>query len=164
MQWYAFVSEALESPISSKGNKNMVMESFGDWCNDVVTIIYRTQEHTIIRRPIHDIDMVKTWARGRVILLGDAAHAMLPNLGQGGSMAIEDCYWLMLELRNLAAMHPMFEIPFDELALAFRRFEKKRTFRVSTVHSLCRIASVMTSFYQTYLQIGPLPLFVSLDL
>jgi 2-heptyl-3-hydroxy-4(1H)-quinolone synthase len=34
------------------------------------------------------------WAHGRVILIGDAAHAMTPNLGQGAAMAIEDAYCL----------------------------------------------------------------------
>ncbi|KAI3444947.1 hypothetical protein Pfo_001612 [Paulownia fortunei] len=159
MQWYAFVRETRESPVSSTGYQNMLVEYFRDWCNEVVSIMHRTAEHMIIRRPIHDIDMINTWARGRVTLLGDAAHAMLPNLGQGGSMAIEDCYWLMLELKDLAERHPILEIPSDELALAFKRFEKKRMFRVSTVHSISRVASVMTSLYHTYLDIGPLPLF-----
>lgn len=35
-------------------------------------------------------DPLKTWHRGRVILIGDAAHAMLPTQGQGASQAIED--------------------------------------------------------------------------
>ena len=35
-------------------------------------------------------DSLKTWHRGRVILIGDAAHAMLPTQGQGASQAIED--------------------------------------------------------------------------
>ncbi|KAK6162912.1 hypothetical protein DH2020_002753 [Rehmannia glutinosa] len=159
MQWYAFVREARESPLPSQGNKNMLLEGFGEWCDEVITIIHRTQEHMIIRRPIHDIDMLKTWGKDRVILLGDAAHAMLPNLGQGGSMAIEDCYWLIQELRNLVETHPFHAISSHEFDLAFRRFEKKRMFRVGTVHAICRAASVLTAFYSTYFNIGPLPLF-----
>ncbi|KAK4414412.1 protein N-terminal asparagine amidohydrolase [Sesamum alatum] len=157
LQWYAFIKEARESPVSSTGNKNMLVQRYRDWCDEVVTVIRKTPEHTIMRRPICDTDMIKTWGRDRVILVGDAAHAMLPNLGQGGSMAIEDCYWLMVELQNLAQTHPVSEISSDELALAFRRFEKKRMFRVRTLHSICRMASVTTSFYRTYLDIGALP-------
>ncbi|KAL0429317.1 UNVERIFIED_CONTAM: Zeaxanthin epoxidase, chloroplastic [Sesamum radiatum] len=145
MQWYAFVKEARESPVFHTGNKDMILQRYKDWCDEVVTVINKTPEDTIIRRPIYDTDMITSWGRDRVILIGDAAHAMLPNLGQGGSMAIEDCYWLMVELQNLVAQtHPMLsEISSDELDLAFRR-----------------MASVMISRYQTHLHISvpPLPL------
>ena len=40
----------------------------------------------------------ETWARGRVALLGDAAHALTPNLGQGAGMAMEDAVVLADEL------------------------------------------------------------------
>jgi len=40
------------------------------------------------------------WGKGRVTLLGDSVHAMQPNLGQGGCMAIEDGYQLAVELEN----------------------------------------------------------------
>jgi 2-polyprenyl-6-methoxyphenol hydroxylase-like FAD-dependent oxidoreductase len=42
------------------------------------------------RREIVDRDPIKKWGSGRVTLLGDAAHAMTPNLGQGACQAIED--------------------------------------------------------------------------
>ncbi|MCH0540837.1 FAD-dependent monooxygenase [Streptomyces sp. MUM 203J] len=44
----------------------------------------------------HDLEELDrpVWGRGRVLLLGDAAHAMTPNLGQGAAMAIEDAYAL----------------------------------------------------------------------
>ncbi|MEU7565769.1 FAD-dependent monooxygenase [Streptomyces fradiae] len=50
----------------------------------------------------HDLEELDTpvWGRGRVLLLGDAAHAMTPNLGQGAAMAIEDAYALALALRD----------------------------------------------------------------
>ncbi|MFJ9701997.1 FAD-dependent monooxygenase [Streptomyces fradiae] len=49
----------------------------------------------------HDLEELDApvWGRGRVLLLGDAAHAMTPNLGQGAAMAIEDAYALALALR-----------------------------------------------------------------
>ena len=39
---------------------------------------------------LRDIDALETWQKGRVILIGDAAHAMLPTQGQGASQAVED--------------------------------------------------------------------------
>ncbi|CAA0827139.1 Zeaxanthin epoxidase- chloroplastic [Striga hermonthica] len=159
MQWYAFGKEARDSLAPSNGNKKKLLEDFGKWCDEVIEILVNTEEKMIIRRPIHDIDMLKTWGKERVVLIGDAAHAMLPNLGQGGSMAIEDCYWLMLELRKLVESNPISGISSDDIAQAFKRFEKKRMFRVRTVHTICRMASIMTIFYQTYVNIGPLPVF-----
>ncbi|MEU3445671.1 FAD-dependent monooxygenase [Streptomyces thermolilacinus] len=49
----------------------------------------------------HDLEELAApvWGRGRVLLLGDAAHAMTPNLGQGAAMAVEDAYALALALR-----------------------------------------------------------------
>ena len=40
------------------------------------------------------------WQRGRVILVGDAAHASSPMMGQGGGMAVEDAYVLAVCMRS----------------------------------------------------------------
>jgi FAD-dependent urate hydroxylase len=44
------------------------------------------------------------WSAGRVVLIGDAAHAMSPMMGQGGCMAIEDALVLADELRRAPDM------------------------------------------------------------
>ncbi|OVA20868.1 Monooxygenase [Macleaya cordata] len=104
MQWCAFHKEPPGNYDPPEGKfrtkKKRLLELFGSWCSEVTTLISETQEHVIIRRDIYDRDMVCSWSRGRVTLLGDAAHPMQPNLGQGGSMAIEDCYRLILELEE----------------------------------------------------------------
>jgi len=53
-------------------------------------VIERTPEDAIIQNDIFDRPPLRWWGRGRVTLLGDAAHATTPNLGQGACMAIED--------------------------------------------------------------------------
>lgn len=55
----------------------------------MITLISETPENMILQRDIYDRDMINTWGIDRVTLLGDAAHPMQPNLGQGGCMAIE---------------------------------------------------------------------------
>ena len=65
------------------------MDLFGNWCNEVIALISETPENMILQRDIYDRDLINTWGIDRVTLLGDAAHPMQPNLGQGGCMAIE---------------------------------------------------------------------------
>jgi 2-polyprenyl-6-methoxyphenol hydroxylase-like FAD-dependent oxidoreductase len=57
-------------------------------------IMEATPEENIIRSDIHDLSPIQHWWKGRVVLLGDAAHATTPNLGQGGCQAVEDAFVL----------------------------------------------------------------------
>lgn len=68
-------------------------------------------------------DGLRTYVRGRTVLLGDAAHAMTPNLGQGGGQAVEDAATLVALLEPLAdttRTHP------DTLSIALVRYNELR--------------------------------------
>ena len=67
-----------------------VLAEFSDWHDDVVRIIRATPESGCLRWALHSRQPLNTWVKGRVTLLGDAAHPMTPFLGMGAGMAIED--------------------------------------------------------------------------
>ncbi|MBI1768540.1 MAG: FAD-dependent monooxygenase [Bacteroidetes bacterium] len=69
-----------------------LISRFSQFGNDVVEILKRAGNEKIIRTDIYDLMPVKNWFRDRIALLGDAAHATTPNLGQGGCQAVEDAY------------------------------------------------------------------------
>jgi 2-polyprenyl-6-methoxyphenol hydroxylase-like FAD-dependent oxidoreductase len=60
----------------------------------VSKILAATPVEQIIRGDILDLKPISKWYAGRVLLLGDAAHATTPNLGQGGCQAVEDAWTL----------------------------------------------------------------------
>jgi 2-polyprenyl-6-methoxyphenol hydroxylase-like FAD-dependent oxidoreductase len=79
-------------------------------------LIQAVAAHNIIRTDLFDFKPLKRWTDGNVVLLGDAAHATTPNLGQGACQAIEDAYILADELGKNTT----------DIAQAFSNFEKRR--------------------------------------
>jgi len=67
-----------------------LLERFRGWHPPVEALIAATPAGEIIRTDICDRPPISRWTDGRVALLGDAAHPMTPNLGQGGCQAVED--------------------------------------------------------------------------
>jgi 2-polyprenyl-6-methoxyphenol hydroxylase-like FAD-dependent oxidoreductase len=73
-----------------EGSKAELMQIYERWPEPVRALLDATEESVVFRREIFDRKPIKRWGEGRVTLLGDAAHAMTPNLGQGACQAIED--------------------------------------------------------------------------
>src|SRR5205823_5053091 len=97
-----------------------LLEDFGGWPEPVPTAIEMTPEDEIVGLPIFDRKPVRAWGRGRVTLLGDAAHPMTTNTSQGGNLAIEDGVALARFLRG--AQDP---------AAALRAYEERRIERTT---------------------------------
>ncbi|WOX25644.1 FAD-dependent monooxygenase [Streptomyces solicathayae] len=68
-----------------------LLRHFGDWHDPIPAILAATSPEGVLRHDVHHlITPLPAFHRGRVALLGDAAHAMEPTLAQGGNQAIED--------------------------------------------------------------------------
>ncbi len=95
------------------------LRGFGTKFHDVIRA---TAETAIFRSDISDRDPVTKWGEAKMTLLGDAAHAMTPNLGQGACQAIEDALVLALQMHQTS-----------DISLALRNYEKIRQTRVNRV-------------------------------
>uniref|UniRef100_A0A0E0H1H7 Zeaxanthin epoxidase, chloroplastic n=3 Tax=Oryza TaxID=4527 RepID=A0A0E0H1H7_ORYNI len=157
MQWYAFHKEPAGGTDPENGKKKRLLEIFNGWCDNVVDLINATDEEAILRRDIYDRPPTFNWGKGRVTLLGDSVHAMQPNLGQGGCMAIEDGYQLAVELEKSWQESAKSGTPMD-IVSSLRRYEKERILRVSVIHGLARMAAIMATTYRPYLGVGLGPL------
>jgi 2-polyprenyl-6-methoxyphenol hydroxylase-like FAD-dependent oxidoreductase len=59
-----------------------------------------TNPAKVVVRPVESLLVPKPWHRGRVVLVGDSAHATSPHVGQGGAMAMEDSLVLAEEVTS----------------------------------------------------------------
>lgn len=76
--------------------KSQVLSQLADWGESLRSLVEATPAERILEGPICDRLPLKSWSKGRVTLLGDAAHPMAPALGQGANSTFEDAYELAL--------------------------------------------------------------------
>jgi len=98
-----------------------IQERYRGWCAPTGELIARSQAW--VRTPIHDVPTLPRWRRERVVLIGDAAHAMSPAGGQGASLALEDA----MLLGQLVAQRAR---PLEQ---SFARFEALRRSRAEAM-------------------------------
>merc|ERR1719421_2023956 len=137
-QWYAFLARpegSEESEPKPDGVSPYLQGLFDGWSPEVLDILQATQEREIEQRDLYDRppSVLSPWNDGRVALLGDAIHAMMPNLGQGGCQAIEDAAVLAEEIGATTRR--------SELADALQSYRNRRLTRSAAVQGLSRFAS-----------------------
>jgi len=107
----------------ARGRKDALLRVFRDWHEPIEELIRATDECAILHTAIYDRDPLgERWGEGRISLLGDAAHPMTPDLGQGACQAIEDAAVLATYLSQES-----------DPALALRHYEAHRARRVATI-------------------------------
>ena len=121
--WAALVAPEGERD-DPRARRGYLLERYRGFAFDIVDALAATDEGSILRHDLSDRLPARSWSRGAVTLLGDAAHPTTPNLGQGACMAIDDAV-LLAEL--LAARPP---------AEAFIAYESARMAPTSSIVGL----------------------------
>ena len=80
--------EEMKESWSAPGDPDLLRREFAGWDPRIGELLRHVQ--TTFRWALYDREPLPTWTNGRLSLLGDAAHPMLPHLGQGANQSIED--------------------------------------------------------------------------
>jgi salicylate hydroxylase len=115
-----------EESWTAPSNKEEMLTAFAGW-NDALLEMLNNVEH-VFKWGIYDRDPLTHWTHGRVTLLGDAAHPMMPTLAQGASITLEDAYTFA---RNVARYA-------NDPAAALKAYEAERIDRARRVQLQAR--------------------------
>ncbi|MFI7912753.1 FAD-dependent monooxygenase, partial [Acinetobacter baumannii] len=122
-RFYFFLDVPLPAGLENNRDeyKKLLKQYFANWCQPVQQLIERLDPQKTNRVEIHDIEPFTQFYKGRVVILGDAAHSTTPDIGQGGCQAMEDAIYLArsLQINTLG------------LEDALRRYQNKRNERAN---------------------------------
>jgi len=120
----AKMKEEMRESWSAPGDPEALRREFANWDPRIGNLLRQVQ--MTFRSALHDRDPSPSWTRGRLTLLGDAAHAMLPHLGQGANQSIEDG----MALATILASVTRETIP--GALLAYERLRRERAAKVQS--------------------------------
>ncbi len=122
-----FHSDRYEEGWDTYGDPEELHKKFADKCEPVRTLLQKVDAWKMW--VLCDRPAIKQWSKGRVTLLGDAAHPMLQYLAQGGNMALEDAVCLAEQV----------EANGNDYEAAFKKYQELRYLRTARVQLMARV-------------------------
>ncbi|MDF2669093.1 MAG: monooxygenase [Paenibacillus sp.] len=133
--WFACVNAPARDPRFAEFGVRELGQQFRGYHAPIGELLAKTEDAALLHNDIYDLKPLKRFAYGSTVLIGDAAHATTPNLGQGAGQAMEDAVFLA----NCLAVE-------SGIPEAFRRFEQLRIPRtrkiVNTSWTIGKIAQL----------------------
>lgn len=125
------------TPANPEHFKAELKQHFSGWADPIQQLIERIEPDRMARPEIHDVGPLPRFVRGRVALLGDAAHTTCPDLGQGGCQALEDGLVLTqyLVTTNISVEYALMRYELDRLERTSPVVEKARK-RAEMIHGM----------------------------
>ncbi len=127
---------------TEQGTRAQALADFQGWHPVITTLIKQADAHfrwALLERPA-----LPAWSEGRVVLLGDAAHPMLPSLAQGAAMAIEDGWALSQALHQHADTHDALKAYQNARQPRTTRVQQRARANLNTFHRAGRAAQFAT--------------------
>lgn len=122
MYWYAAAVAPEAQPDAAIGRKQELEQMFQNWFPSIPDLIAATDEADILTTDLYDRPATRPWSQQNVTLVGDAAHPMLPTMGQGACTALEDAWVVAQCLRTQ-----------PDLISAFQHYESLRFPRTKAI-------------------------------
>jgi 2-polyprenyl-6-methoxyphenol hydroxylase-like FAD-dependent oxidoreductase len=122
LYWYALKNGVANDSRHQSWKTENLLENFHDYHSPIPEIIKRTANDHVTRHDIYDLDSLFQYLYDRILLMGDAAHATTPNLGQGDCLSIEDAVCL--------AQLIQYEKNLDSALMKFNKTRLARTKKV----------------------------------
>jgi FAD-dependent urate hydroxylase len=114
--WFEVRQEAGFSAVNAALTQDMLLRTFGDWAEPVPSLLRLVRGETVEEWQYVRHVIPRRLYAGRLVLIGDAVHAMPPQLAQGGNQTLEDAWVLCRELCRVPGAP----------AAAFRRYQRAR--------------------------------------
>lgn len=92
--WFATQNVPAGQPLPLAQRQTYLQQQFSGWHAPISTLLAATPADAFLQNDIYDLPPLPRWFDKRVVLLGDAAHATTPNMGQGACQAIESAVFL----------------------------------------------------------------------